>query len=245
MAVAGYLPRSEGELARSLPGSNRLGIFPRSALLGEEKVVYETRPTFFGLRLLSFWIPLPVVALLILVVIDAAFLPDPAFGVAATGIFTFLFAIPMLYAVNYWRTTAYALTDQRVIVSEGNSFQSATYDRVTDVTMGKGSSRLVFSLVPDTPPGTPPGRAGRKVPTLLWKGVPGAPAVASFAKSALQFYRLRQQQRLLRQNLVVSSLEDRVVCEYCAALISVSTLQPENPRCPRCAAPITVAPLGM
>ncbi len=155
-----------------------------------------------------------MVALLILVVIDAAFLPDPAFGVAATGIFTFLFAIPMLYAVNYWRTTAYALTDQRVIVSEGNSFQSATYDRVTDVTMGKGSSRLVFSLVPDTPPGTPPGRAGRKVPTLLWKGVPGAPAVASYAKSALQFYRLRQQQRLLRQNLVVSSLEDRVVCEY-------------------------------
>jgi hypothetical protein len=136
--------------------------------------VYETRPTFFGLRLLSFWIPLPVVALLILVVIDAAFLPDPAFGVAATGIFTFLFAIPMLYAVNYWRTTAYALTDQRVIVSEGNSFQSATYDRVTDVTMGKGSSRLVFSLVPDTPPGTPSGPGGPKGPHPPVEGGPGS-----------------------------------------------------------------------
>ncbi|MDE1837712.1 MAG: hypothetical protein KGJ23_14005, partial [Euryarchaeota archaeon] len=42
--MAGFLPASEQDLQRMVPGSNRAGAFPRDSLLGEERVLFEARP---------------------------------------------------------------------------------------------------------------------------------------------------------------------------------------------------------
>jgi len=240
-AVAGYLPASEADLYRSRPGSNRPGAFPPTSLLGAEKVIYEARPRLLALHPILIIAPMPFILLLLLVGIVgvAEGLPGIAFALGAIGFFVFLLLIPVLYAVYSWNRSAYALTDQRVLAAHGDSYDSAPYDQVENVALAPGSSKIVFQLVPL--PGMLPAQARKRV--LVWAAVPGAPGVAAYAKSAARFYSLRLRQRQLRQDLVASSMVHRIVCEYCGGLIDVTTISSDSPKCPRCSAPIRVAPI--
>jgi hypothetical protein len=244
--VAGSLPASEGDLLRSRPGSNRPGVFPPGALLAEEKIVYETRPRLMGLHPALVLAPLPFAFLF-----GAAIVVGVAQGVGGTGfaiagvIVVLLILSPALYGVYDWRRTAYVITDQRVAVRSGDSYETATFEMVRNVSLAPDSSKVVFELLP--PPDAPP-RAGFRLSRksrLVWVGLEGAPAVASFGQSAIEYYRLQNQQRLLRQSLVVSSMSNTVVCAYCGALVDLSSGSGSAPRCPKCSAFLTVAPSGL
>jgi hypothetical protein len=227
------------------PGNNHPGVFPASSLLGHEKVLYETRPGLIGLHGVLVIAPMPFVLLIVLAVV--AGLVQMGFQGDLIGGGTFIaliLLIPVAYAVSDWRRSSYALTDQRVLSRRGDSYQSATYDEVEEVTMKPGSSKVIFRLTP-LAPGQPRGLFSGSGRQILWPATPGAPAVASFAQSASEFYRLRNRQRQLRQDLVVSSMQDKIVCAYCGGLVDVASLSPDGPKCPRCSAPITVAPIGM
>lgn len=243
--MAGYLPRSEGELYRARPGSNRPGSFPPSALLGAEKIVYETRPTLIGMQPLLFWAGVPVLVFFGLIAVVGAFSLGSSGAAVATLVFVLLIAFaPLLVAVGRWRRSGYAITDQRVVTRTGDTFDSVPLVRVSTIRLGRKSSTLVFELTPDTADAHS-GLFGHRPPVLEWKGVPGAPGVATYANSAVRFFQMQQRQKQLRDAAVSTRLEDRVVCEYCGAMIPVNTLAPDNPRCPRCSAPILVAPLGI
>jgi hypothetical protein len=240
--VAGFLPGSEGDLQQAQPGSNQPGVFPREALLGAEKVVYEARPRLFALHPYLIALPLPVIALIALAIVAGFAEGQGGIGLVGGGTFVLLpLLFPVLYAVYDARRSAYAITDQRLIVRSGDDYQSATFDTVRRVTLRTKSSTVDFDLVP--PPGGPTGGflVARKT-RMTWKGLRGAAAVASFAQSAVEFYRLRNQQRQLRQNLVVSAMSGKIVCAYCGGMIDLSTVNPDAPRCPRCSAFLTVAP---
>jgi hypothetical protein len=243
--VAGYLPHSEGELFRARPGTNRDGVFPPSALLGEEKIIYETRARIIGLHPVFFWTSAVFLAFMGLVAsFGVTQLGGGAAEYGALGFVLLLGLGPFLVVVGLGRRTSYAITDQRVVSRVGDTYDSVPLARVEGVRIGRGSSTIVFNLAPD--PSDPRHRIlGSRPPTLEWKGIPGAPGVATYANSAVKFYQIRQRQKQMRDQLVSSSMEDRIACEYCGALISVSSLQSDNPRCPRCAAPILVAPLGI
>ena len=49
----------------------------------------------------------------------------------------------------------------------------------------------------------------------------------------------------MRQDLIMASMEDKIVCQYCGGFTTLAKLNPDNPRCPRCSAPIVVAPIGI
>ncbi len=186
--MAGFLPASEGDLLRSRPGSNRPGVFPPGALLAEEKIVYETRPRLMGLHPALVLAPLPFAFLF-----GAAIVVGVAQGVGGTGfaiagvIVVLLILSPALYGVYDWRRTAYVITDQRVAVRSGDSYETATFEMVRNVSLAPDSSKVVFELLP--PPDAPP-RAGFRLSRksrLVWVGLEGAPAVASFGQSAIEY----------------------------------------------------------
>lgn len=244
--MSGYLPQSESELQRAQPSSNERGALPSEALLGSEKVIYETHPRILRLHPILFWTPLPFVVLLGLVLVLGVLTEPNGLVISVVGVFVFLLPVasPTIYAIYSARRTTYALTDQRTLTRSGENFVSVTYDQIVAVTAPPKSSKVVFSLRPqDGKTSAPKGRSAP--PTMVWKAVPGAPAVAAYASSATRFYQMRLRQKQLRQDLVTASTEDRIVCQYCGGWILLSSLQPENPRCPRCSAPIVVAPLGM
>lgn len=241
--MAGYLPRSEAELFQARPGSNRAGAFPPSALLGQEKIVYETRPGLIALHPVLFWSTL--VWAIFFGLVGATGVSEGIGGVGAALVLIFLIGfVPLLVIVAVPYRTSYALTDQRVVSRSGDTFDSVPMARVQTVLLGRGSSTLLFELAPD-PADTRHRRLGSSRLLLEWKGVPGAPGVATYANSAVKFYQIAQRQKQLRDAIVSTSMEDRIVCEYCGAMVPVSSLEPDNPRCPRCSAPVLVAPLGM
>jgi len=241
--VSGYLPRSESELALARPVSNVPGALPPEGVLFSEKIIYETRPRILSIHPIAIWVCVAFLGFVALL----AIVGGAGNGYSLTVILTlglvlgFPEFVILAWAVSSARRTSYALTDQRVILRHGDDFTSAPYHQVGQVFAKRRSSTVVFQLIPP-PPGTA-GPASSK--PIVWRGVRGAPAVAAFAMSASRFYTLQQQQKMLRQDIVTASLEDKVVCEYCRAYIPIAELNPNNPRCPRCAAPIAVAPLGM
>jgi hypothetical protein len=242
--VAGYLPRSENDLFLARPGSNREGAFPRAALLGEEKVVFEARPGLIAFHPALFWFAVVWAVFFALVAAVGAAQISGAAGYGAFGLILLILAAPFLVAVGLWSRTSYALTDQRIVARSGDTFDSAPLERVGNLRLGRKSSTIVFELVPD-PAGADRGLLGAHRPSLEWDGVPGAPGVASYATSAIRFFQLRQNQKRLRESFVTASMEDRISCEYCGALIPVASLDQGDPKCPRCTAPIRVAPLGV
>ncbi len=242
--MAGYLPRSEAELFRARPGSNRAGAFPPSALLGQEKIVYETRPGLTALHPALFWSSLAWAIFFALVVAAGVGQGLNAALAAALVIILLIGFAPLLVSVVLPYRTSYALTDQRVVSRSGDTFDSVPMARVQAVRLGRRSSTLLFELAPD-PSDSRHRRPGSSQLLLEWKGVPGAPGVATYANSAVKFYQIAQRQKQLRDAIVSTSMEDRIVCEYCGAMVPVASLEPDNPRCPRCSAPVLVAPLGM
>lgn len=248
--MSGYLPQSEGELARNLPWSNRANSFPREGILAGEKVVFETKPRRFGLHPVLFWAPIPFLLVITVAVVAGALSGPPGSqptgspaGYIVLGSIVFLLpiAIPSIYAISSASRTAYALTDRRVVLRSGSDYQSLPYDRVARITTTGNSTGVAFQIVPTSPPapvGTPP----RPVEMMHWKAVRGAPAVAAFAASAQQFYALRLRQRQLRQDIATSQLETQIVCQYCGGVTTITRLNATDPRCPRCGAPFVVLP---
>ncbi len=243
--MSGYLPQSESELASARPGSHQPGSLPPEAVLAGEKILYEARPSYRALHPVAFWGAVVVLAFFALVVVGGSLGNGYNLGMAASiGAFVFFPEVIVLaWVVSDARRTTYALTDQRAILRRGDDFTSAPYTDIAQVEAKPRSASVVFTLAPD--PAAPTGYSRGQSRPLVWRAVRGAPAVAAFAMSATRFYSLRQRQKVLRQDIVTASLEDKVVCEYCRAYIPISTLNPNDPRCPRCAAPIAVAPLGM
>ncbi|MCI4350088.1 MAG: hypothetical protein L3K15_01035 [Thermoplasmata archaeon] len=241
--MGGYLPSSEAELERVRPPTSRTGVFPVTALQGGEKVLYETRPKISTGR----WVIIFVFGIFVLLfALVVATQPQDQGANLGAGIFAlFLFALPIFIVLGLWSRVAYAMTDQRVLTRSGSDFQSVSYDQITSVSMTKKSATVVFHLAPP-PAGSKTGLLGSsRAPTMVWSPVPGAPAVVSFAQSAVAYYRIRNRQRDLRQQVTVASLMDRIVCPYCGARIDIATLSPDNPKCPSCAAPVIVAPMGL
>lgn len=246
--MSGFLPQSEADLQRTLPGSNTPGALARSALLGGEKVIYEDHPRALGLHPVMFWVALPI-ALFFGAVIAAGVASTSGSEVYVLGVFgTVLLVLPpvavMVYAVTSPRRTTYALTDQRVILQSGDESVSIPYVQLGNVSVQGRSSRVAFEIKTGSP--APKSRFfGGSTPSLIWKAVRNAPAVAAYAQSASQYYRLRLQQTQIRQDLIKASLEDKVFCQYCGGFVLLSQLNASDPRCPRCYAPIVVAPLGV
>lgn len=244
--MSGYLPSSEQELQRLQPFSNDRGALPPESLLGGEKVIFEAHPRVLGLHPILFWAPIPFVVLLLAVVVWGAItqLNGLAVAVIAVVVFVLPLSVPTLYAISSARRTTYALTDQRVLTRAGDDYVSVTYDQVEGVATVPRSSKVVFALR-SAPVTTGSSRRASKPKTLVWRAVRGAPAVAAYASSASRFYQMRLRQKQLRQDLVTAATDAKIVCQYCGSWIPLSSLAPDNPRCPKCSAPIVVAPLGI
>lgn len=233
------LAGSENDLFLSRPGSNQEGCFPRAALVGDERVLFEARPRLLARHRRIIFASLPFVIFfgLVLAVAVAQFGPNPA----ALGLFVFLeflTLIPILYAISSWRATSYALTNKRVLVRAGDDYHTATLDQVREVSVKPGSDTVLFDIVRGYSPGT--GQA--QIEQMVWSGTPGAPGVAVFAQRAALFYQIRMKQQRLRDEFVASSMSQRIVCDYCRGLVDLSRVNPADPRCPRCNAPITAGP---
>ncbi len=240
--MSGFLPQSETELQRSRPGSNRPGSLPQTALLGAEKVVYEDHPRALSLHPVAFWVTLPIFVFFALLVAVAGSTPQPGGAEETIGLAIFLVVPPgavLLWAVGSTRSTTYALTDQRVVLRSGSEVVSLPYSEVGEIAV-KGKSKVIISTK-STAASTARGQRS----SMVWRGVRSAPSVVSYAQSATQFYQLRLQQRQIRQDLITSSMEEKILCQYCGGLSPLSKLNPEDPRCPRCTAPIVVAPIGI
>lgn len=211
-------------------------------------MVFEAHPRLLGLHPVLFWAPLPFV---LIISTALAYGASTSSGngtlvvlVVGSMVFDLPFLAVMAYAVVSAHRTTYALTDQRAILRYGDESVSVPYDQIRDVTSPARSSRVVFTLQPNA--SLPRSRLFRTgSPSLVWKAVLGAPAVASFSKSASQYYRLRLQQTQIRQELIKASIEDKIACQYCGRFVLLKQLNPENPRCPNCSAPIVVAPVGV
>jgi hypothetical protein len=246
--VSGFLPASESDLQRASPGASQPGALPGRFLLGGEKVLFEAHPRLLRLHPWAFWVPIPF-AFFLALVLGIGFSQAPggnAVGILILG--AFLLVLPLV-AVSGWAVssayqTSYALTDQRVIFRAGDESVAIPYERIVDVESPSGSSRVVFSIRDG--PSLPRSKLlPERSSQVVWKAVPGAPAVASFARSASQFYELRMQQARIRQDLIKASMEDKVFCQYCGGYSLLRQLNVDNPRCPRCSAPIVVAPTGI
>jgi hypothetical protein len=243
--VSGYLPQSETELQHARPVSNEPGALPREAILYNERVIYESHPRGLSVHPVAFWVSVAVVAFFLLIGVVGSIGGDTSLGIAVAIVlfFSFPFLIVILWVFYSARQTTYALTDQRVILRRGDDFSSYPYTQVSAVESESRSSKVIVLLA--SPDHATPGAGSFPPPPMTWKGVRGAPAVAAYAMSATRFYTLRQKQKMLRQDIVTASLEDKIVCEYCRSYIPVAGLDPDNPRCPNCSAPLTVAPIGM
>jgi hypothetical protein len=232
--MAGYLPRTEGELYQQRPFVSQQNVFPREDLLGQEKVLFEARPRFFSYSPIAIGFSFAWMILMAMVIAVSPMFEWPAFVVVII-----FFDIPLFYAIYSWRTTAYVLTSQRAVKRSGSSLDSASWSSIADVRLAGHSSKIIFS-VSSSPqvPGSPqrPGVTSK----IKWKAVPGASAVASFAKSALLFYGMQGREMELRQKVVITSTLEKIHCDYCGCFMSLDQLDQRNPCCPRCAAPILV-----
>lgn len=230
---AGLIPRSEAELLQRAPPSNNPGIFPDNVLPPGERLYYATRPSIWSL----YWGRLVFLGFYLLLWLGAALLAPPE---AALG--ALFFAFPgLLYLVVVllqWRHRIYALTDQRVITLGGvlgNEFLDATYFQVHNLT--NDGSELRFDTTP--PPnamGVPPSR----VRIIRWTGIRDPPRVYTFVQEAFAFGLKRARAAAVLQSAIDKVVDTAVNCAYCGGLIDLATLDPSNPRCPRCSAPFTL-----
>ncbi len=216
------------------PGSNQPGVFPRKALAPSEAVLFETRPALLAEHRWAIGIPAGIILLF-----GVVLLSDVASGqgsIALFGGFGFLLGIlllPILFAVVRWLGTAYALTDQRVLVVRGGEYTTAAYGELQGVTIAPNSTNLVFEPAPG------PARPSPARDRLVWSSVPYAPAIVIFAESVIQFYRLRFRQATAVEKVVSDSMAHEIACPYCGQTIDLKALPRENPSCPYCSAPLS------
>ncbi len=239
--MAGFLPISETALLRMAPPYQTTGIIPRGELLGNERVIWEGRPTLAAWQ----WVALVwgIFWLLGFIAVGAA---DTAAGagigqfVSATFVGLF-FAIPLFFALWYWRNASYGMTNQRVLSRQGSQLASLSWTMVGRVRFNPSGSIITFDAI--SPPGVPPfAPETLRRATVAWPRVPSGPTIVAFASSALYFYGIRNRQIQLRQEMVMGATADRIICAYCKNPMRIEDLDPANPVCPRCGAAIEVAP---
>jgi hypothetical protein len=233
--VAGTLgPQSEAELLTHLPPSNRPGVLRREILPPGERVLYETRPSMLALywgRLifLGFWI-------LFFGGLGATAPPDVLPGVAI-----FLTPAVLWIVVIYlqWSHTVYALTDQRVIRISGmtgSEFLDASYPQIHNLTSEGGGIRF------DTTPAPSFGgfQAPAKTRVIRWSGLSDTARVYTFVQEAFAFEIDRSRQAAATHEVLQKAVAASIPCAYCGSPIDLATLDPANPRCPICSAPVTL-----
>jgi hypothetical protein len=235
--VAGSLPtpRTEAELLTRLPPTNQPGILPRELLPPGERVLFETRPSFAAL----YWGRTTFILLWSALWLGLGVSVPAAFG---GGLF---FASPamiwLIVLYLQWRHRIYALTDQRVLrVSgvRGTDFQDASYAQIHNLTTEPG---LAGGIRFDTTP--PPSGAGYRPPPrqrpLRWDGIAQALRVYSFVQEAFAFELERNRVTAASQAAYDHLATESIRCQYCGGPIDIATLDPGNPRCPTCGAPVT------
>lgn len=237
MAAAAEVPKTESTLLLELPSSNDPGVFPRGLLPGGERVLFETRPSLVGLYIGR----LVLLGLLLFVWINVSLeiVTNPAgwFFVALT-----LFAI--IYYILLWRSTAYALTDLRVIRLSGlrrSNFIDAQYDQVQNLSLEPGfSGGIKFDA---TPPRAPSRLlVGRKyAKTVYWNALPEAARVYNFVQKAFALHEHQAHREGLREALLARLRADRFPCAYCRTLVDIKTVDYASPKCPNCGAPLVDA----
>ncbi len=227
-------PRTEADLLTVVPGTNQPGVFPRDLLGPGERVLFETRPSLFGL----YWGRLVVLALLVLLfAYVAAGLPANPFGWFCLG----LFLILMIYYVLKWRSTAYALTHRRVLRVSGvrqPELLDALFWQIQNLRNEPGvSGGIKFDATPlASPTGVLGGRKYAK--TIYWDALPDSAQVYAFVQQAFAVESALATIEASREELVARTLGDRIPCAYCGTLVDPTSLDRRHPRCPSCGAPI-------
>jgi hypothetical protein len=238
MSYASGPPQTDAELRTRIPPSNIPGVFPRDLLPPYEQVIFETRPGLFALywgRLIffGFWF-------LLLLGVSAAAFPPPI----GVWFFVALPGLGILIPIYQWRNYAYALTDRRVLAisgMQGSAFQDAAFGQVHNLALEPGfSGGLRFDTTPP-PSGYSAGHPPRARP-IRWIGLQQPARVYQFVQEAFAF----EIRRNIAAQHVQAAMEEltvgKVRCEYCGGMIELSLLDPGNPRCPQCAAPLLPPP---
>ncbi len=214
----------------SSPVNNMPGVFPRDVLPPGERVLYETRPgllALFGGRLIFIilWSALWVYA--------GFAINDPV----GSAIFLSPTTIWLVVLLLQWRHRAYALTDQRVIRiagARGFEFQDASYSQIHNLVSEEGGIR--FDTTPPPPIGGHSIFARGRV--IRWDSISDVPRVYTFVQEAFAFGLRRNQAYALAQATINRIAATSIRCEYCGGLIDLATMNPSNPRCPSCNAPV-------
>lgn len=233
-------PKTESELLRQLPATNRPGAFPRSLIAPDERIFFEGRPTLSGLR----WGWIIVLGLVGALFLYAAIeLVTNAFG----WVFVALVALAILALVLQFRNTAYALTDRRVIRVSGARKQrvvDALYDQVQNMRLIPGHpGGIRFDA---TPPRAPTGVLGQSkyAKSLVWGSLADSERVYDFVQAAFSLHTYQNHDAMLRADLLAKVTENRIPCEYCRTLVSLQTIDYASPKCPSCGAPLVHSGVG-
>jgi hypothetical protein len=245
MAVGAEGPQTESTLLLNLPPTNQPGVYPRSLLTGDERVLFETRPSLVAM----YWGRLTLLLLWALLFIGATI----GVGLSGGGL-TFLIVagsildapvvILILLVIFLWHQTVYALTNRRVMRLSGlrrSTFVDAPYDQVQNLTLVPGfSGGIKFDA---TPPGAPSRLiVGRKfAKTVYWNALSDSPRVYTFVQQAFALHSQTAVEKGARLALIARLHEGRITCEYCRALVDIQQVNTSSPKCPRCGAPL-VAP---
>ena len=227
-------PQSEAELLAHLPPSNRAGILRREILPPGERVLYETRPSLLAL----YWGRLIFLTLWILLWGGLAVVAPPE---AAAGALIFLSPALLWLLLIYlrWSHSVYALTDQRVILISGltgSEFLDASYPQIHNLTSEGGGIR--FDTTPAPSYGT--FQAAPKTRIIRWSGLSDPARVYMFVQEAFAFEIDRSRQAAATHEILQRAVAASIPCAYCGSPIDLATLDPANPRCPICSAPVTL-----
>lgn len=246
-------PRSEAELMLHLPPSNRPGVFPRDLLAPSERVVYETRPSFFRL----YWGR--TIASVLLALLFVAPMGQPGYATNPAAYFLIgLCLLPLALAYLAWGRTAYAITGSRVLASGGltrGRLRDAFLDQVTHLSVTPGySGGLRFDTEGSiSASGVPPSRSTR---TIRWYGLEDAPRVYGFVQQAFAVHArpptapypgvapVASPPPAIHAPPPVPSPASPtwggtlISCRRCGTVIDSSRLVAYAPTCPNCGSPL-------
>jgi hypothetical protein len=199
----------------------------------EERVYYETRPGLFSL----YWGRLTLIGLYLALFISVGVVAPPAAIGAA------VFAAPavlwLIVILLQWSHRVYALTDRRILrISgvRGSDFHDAAYTQVRNMTPLPRGIRFDISTQ-----ASPIGFAApARTHAIMWQAITDPPRVYTFLQEAFA-YGLHQSQVNAATQTALDQITERTVhCAYCGGLIELAKLDPANPRCPSCSAPVTL-----
>jgi hypothetical protein len=198
-----------------------------------ERVLFETKPTLLGL----YWGRLTLLVLLDLLWIAVAVgLPTNPTG----GLFTAITTLVLVYYVLKWRSSAYALTNRRVLSVVGirqPNLTEALLDQVRNLRLEPGTSGgIKFDA---TPPDAPTTFLGTRkfAKTIYWRALPLASRTYEFVQQAFALQSVQSFHNGLRADLVERISQRAIPCEYCGTMVDLDTVDPLKPRCPSCGAP--------